>query len=59
MEGYQRGEGWRIGEKVLGIRSMVGGYRIDREVKNSMGSGKAKELICKIHRCELRGGLLE
>ena len=26
------------------------------EVKNSVGSGKAKELICMTHRHELRGG---
>ena len=29
MEGYQRGEGER-GEKVLGIRSITGRYKIDR-----------------------------
>ena len=33
MEGCQwRGGRGRIGEKVQGIRSMVGGYRIDRGV---------------------------
>ena len=26
------------------------------EVKNSMGNGEAKELICTIHGHELRGG---
>ena len=29
------------------------------EVKNSIGNGKAKELICTTHGHELRGGLLE
>ena len=31
MEGYQQGAG-RIGEKVQGIRSIIGRYKIDREV---------------------------
>ena len=31
MEGYQQGEGGgRMGEKVQGIRSINGGYKIDR-----------------------------
>ena len=31
MEGYHRGgEGGRIGEKVQGIRSIIGRYKIDR-----------------------------
>ena len=42
-------------EKVQGIRSINGRYKIDREVKNSMGNGKAKELICMTHGHELRG----
>ena len=28
------------------------------EVNNSIGNGKAKELICTTHRHELRGGML-
>ena len=28
------------------------------DVKNSIGNGEAKELICMTHRYELRGGLL-
>ena len=32
MEGYQQvGEGERMGEKVQGIRSISGRYKIDRE----------------------------
>ena len=41
-------------EKVQGIRSINGRYKVDREVKNSMGNGKAKELICVTHEHELR-----
>ena len=29
------------------------------DVKNSIGNGEAKELICTTHGHELRGGLLE
>ena len=29
------------------------------EVKNSMGNGEAKELMCTTHGHELRGGMLE
>ena len=43
-------------EKVQGIRSINGRYKVDREVKNSMGNGKAKELICMTHGHELRRG---
>ena len=40
MEGYQWGEGGRrMGEKVQGIRSINGRYKILGEVKNSMGNG--------------------
>ena len=40
MEGYQwGGEEERMGEKVQGIRSITGRYKIDREeVKNSTGN---------------------
>ena len=58
MKGYQWGVGggeW--GEKVQGIRSINGRYKIDKgEVKNSMGNGKAKDLICMTHEHELRWG---
>ena len=54
MEGDQ--EGGRQGrrrEKVQGIRSINGRYRIDGDVKNSMVSGEAKELTCKTRGHEL------
>ena len=35
---------------------LIGRYKIDGEVKNSIGNGKAKELICMTHGHELRGG---
>ena len=38
-----RGRG-RMGEKVQGIRSIYGRYKIDEEVKNSIGNGEFKEL---------------
>ena len=38
-----------MGEKVQGIRSIIGRHRIDREGKNSMGNGEVKELICMTH----------
>ena len=56
MEGYQWGEmRGRMGEKVQGIRSIIGRNKIERwEVKNSIGNGEAKELICMTHGHELR-----
>ena len=51
------GRGWgRMREKVQGIRSLNGRYKIYiwGEVKNSMGNGEAKELICITHGHELR-----
>ena len=46
-----------MGEKVQGIRSINGRYKIRQgEVKNSMGNGEAKELICMTHGHDLRGG---
>ena len=43
MEGYQWGGGGeRMGEKVQGIRSIIGRYIIDGEVKNSIGMEKPK-----------------
>ena len=52
--GKGRGE-W--GEKVQGIRSINGRYKIDKgEVKNSMRNVEAKELIYTTHGHELRWG---
>ena len=58
MEGYQQGEGGggRMGEKVQGIRSINGRYKIDGEVKNSIGNVGDKELICTTHGHELSWG---
>ena len=58
MEGYQWGAGrGRVGEKVQGISSINGRYKIDRgEVKNSIGNGEAEELICMTHGHEVSGG---
>ena len=46
-----------MGEKVQGIRSLNGRYKIDGEVKNSIGNGEAKELICTTQGHELRRGM--
>ena len=56
MEGYQQGEGvGRMGEKVQGKRSINGRQKIDRrKVKNSIGNGEVKELMCMTHGHELR-----
>ena len=55
MEGYQwGGGGGRIGEKVQRIRGINGRQKIGGEVKNSIGNGEAKELICMTHGHELR-----
>ena len=35
----------RMGEKVQGMRSINGRYKIDREVKNIIGNGKPKNLV--------------
>ena len=55
MEGYQQG----LGEKVQGIRSLNGRYKIYiwGEVKNSMGNGEVKECISMTHGHELRQGM--
>ena len=45
-----------MGKKVQGIKSITGRHEIDGEVKNSIRSGEAKELICTTHGHELRGG---
>ena len=36
--------------KVQGLKSIIG------EVRNSIGNGEAKELICRTHGHELNGG---
>ena len=46
----------RMGEKVEGLRSIMDRYKIDGDIKNSIGNREAKELICTIHGHELRGG---
>ena len=55
MKGFQWGRGgeeW--GVKVQGVRSINDKLKSQGEVKNSMGNGEAEELICMIHRHELR-----
>ena len=43
MEGYQwEGGRWKVGEKVQGIRRIIGVYKIDGEVKNRIGNGEVK-----------------
>ena len=43
MEGYQWGGGVRrMRDKLQGISSINGRYKIDTEVKNSIGNGQAK-----------------
>ena len=55
MEGYQQGGGGgRMREKVQGIRSINGRYKIDKGVKNSIGNGETRELIYMTHGHELR-----
>ena len=43
-----------MGQMVQGISSINSRYKIDGEVKNSIGNGEAKELICTTHGHELR-----
>ena len=43
-----------MGEKVQGIRSLCGRYKIDRGRLFSIGNGEAKELICTTHGHELK-----
>ena len=46
-----------MGEKLQGIRSINGRYKNRQgEVKNSIGNGEAKDLICMTHGHELSGG---
>ena len=57
MEGYQQEEGGgKMGQMVQGISSINSRYKIDGEVKNSIGNGEAKELIRTTHGHELRRG---
>ena len=50
--GRERG---KMGEKVQGIRSINGRYKIHRGRLIIMGNGEAKELTCRNHGHELRG----
>ena len=57
MEGCQwggRGEEW--GEKVQGLRSIIGRNKVYGEIKNSIGNLESKELTCMTHGHELRVG---
>ena len=45
-----------MGENVQGIRSVNGRYKIDREVKNSIGNEEAKQPTCTTHGHELKRG---
>ena len=58
MEDHQWGRGGeRLGENIQGIKWVIGRYKNrQREVKNSMGNGDAKELTCMTHGHELRWG---
>ena len=57
MEGYQWGEmRGRMGEKVQGIRSINGRYKIHRGRLIIMGNGEAKELTRTTHGHELSVG---
>ena len=55
MEGYQWGRGGGEGRKGTGKKQHK--WQVENrqgEVKNSIGNGEAKELICTIHEHELR-----
>ena len=57
MEGYQQGgEGGRMEEKAQGIRSINWQVQNRQGVKNCIGDGDAKELICTTHGHELKMG---
>ena len=46
-----------MGKKVEGIRSINGRHKNRQgDVKNSMGNGEAKELVCMTHGHELKWG---
>ena len=44
---------------IQGIRSISGRYKIDGEVKHSIGNREVKELVCTTYGHELRGEMLE
>ena len=44
-----------MGEKVQGIRSIIGRHKIG-EVKNNIGNGEAKDLVCPTYGHELSKG---
>ena len=56
--GYQWGDrGGRMREKLQGIISINGRYKIDRgRLRIVIGNGEAKELMCMTHGHELRWG---
>ena len=47
-----------MGEKVQGIRTINRRYKRDKAIKNSIGNGESKELICVTHGHELSGAML-
>ena len=58
MEGYQ----WGRGEKGKGTENKQHEWQVEnrqREGKNSIGKGEAKEFICMTHGHELQGGMWE
>ena len=60
MEGYQWGEVvGRVGEKVTGTKKHK--WQVQNRwgvvVKNTMGNGEAKELLCMTHGHELGWGI--
>ena len=42
--------------KGAGIKSIIGRYKILRDVNNGIGNGVAKELTCTTYGYDLRGG---
>ena len=38
-----------------GNKNIIATHKLDWEIKNSIGNREAKELICTIHKHELRG----
>ena len=60
MEGYQQGGEGEDGRKGTGIKK--DNWQVQNRqggVKNGIGNGEAKELICMTHGHELMGELLE
>ena len=59
MEGYQQlGEGEEWGKGTGNKKHNWQVQNREGEVKNSIGNGEAKELICMIHGHELSGGAM-